>query len=109
MTTPPSPATPSFRAVRGYLAHKKQRPRRALQYDSAYGPMVVLGDRAVFYKRGTPVVPNLRRRKTRTQGYPAHTKTSSRRTLQYRGTSLIRKRTPLGPYSRPMPRVLGWW
>jgi len=25
----------------------------------------------------------------------------------YRGTSLIRKRTPLGPYSRPMPRVLG--
>ena len=26
----------------------------------------------------------------------------------YRGTSLIRKRTPLGPYRRPMPRVLGW-
>ena len=25
----------------------------------------------------------------------------------YRGTSLIRKRTLLGPYSRPMPRVLG--
>ena len=25
----------------------------------------------------------------------------------YRGTSLIRKRTPLGPYRRPMPRVLG--
>ena len=25
----------------------------------------------------------------------------------YRGTSLTRKRTPLGPYSRPMPRVLG--
>ena len=24
----------------------------------------------------------------------------------YRGTSLIRKRLPLGPYSRPMPRVL---
>ena len=24
----------------------------------------------------------------------------------YRGTSLIRKRTPLGPYRRPMPRVL---
>ena len=24
-----------------------------------------------------------------------------------RGTSLIRKRTPLGPYRRPMPRVLG--
>ena len=24
----------------------------------------------------------------------------------YRGTSLTRKRTPLGPYSRPMPRVV---
>ena len=24
-----------------------------------------------------------------------------------RGTSLIRKRTPLGPYRRPVPRVLG--
>ena len=26
----------------------------------------------------------------------------------YRGTSLTKKRTPLGPYSRPMPRVPGW-
>ena len=26
----------------------------------------------------------------------------------YRGTSLIRKRHPLGPYGRPMPRAL-WW
>ena len=25
----------------------------------------------------------------------------------YRGASLTRKRTPLGPYRRPMPRVLG--
>ena len=25
----------------------------------------------------------------------------------YRGTSLTRKCTPLGPYRRPMPRVLG--
>ena len=25
----------------------------------------------------------------------------------YRGTSLLIKRTPLGPYRRPMPRVLG--
>ena len=25
----------------------------------------------------------------------------------YRGTSLIRKLTPLGPYRRPMPRVVG--
>ena len=28
---------------------------------------------------------------------------------QHRGTSLARKRTPLGPYRRPMPRVLGGW
>ena len=27
--------------------------------------------------------------------------------VHYRGTSLIRKRTPLGPYRRTMPRVLG--
>ena len=27
----------------------------------------------------------------------------------YMGTSLIRKHTPLGPYRRPMPRVLGGW
>ena len=25
---------------------------------------------------------------------------------RYRGTSLIRNRAPLGPYSRPMPRAL---
>jgi hypothetical protein len=31
----------------------------------------------------------------------------SRTTLDYRGTSLTRKRTPLGPYRRPMPRALG--
>ena len=30
-----------------------------------------------------------------------------RELIIYRGTSLIRKRTPLGPYLRPMPRVLG--
>ena len=27
-------------------------------------------------------------------------------TIQCRGTSLLRKRTPLGPYRRPMPRPL---
>ena len=31
----------------------------------------------------------------------------SNRILQYRGTSLTRKCTPLGPYRRPRPRVLG--
>ena len=28
--------------------------------------------------------------------------------LRYRGTSLIRNRAPLGPYSRTIPRVI-WW
>ena len=28
--------------------------------------------------------------------------------VNYRGTSLIRNCTPLGPYSRTMPRVLRW-
>ena len=28
--------------------------------------------------------------------------------VQYRGTSRIRNRAPLGPYSRNMPRAL-WW
>jgi len=37
------------------------------------------------------------------QGYLAHKKTPSPRTL---GTSLIRKRLPLGPCSRPIPMAL---
>ena len=40
--------------LQGYLAHKKQRPHRALQEDYAYGPMVALGGRAVSHERGTP-------------------------------------------------------
>ena len=27
--------------------------------------------------------------------------------VQYRGTSLVKKTTPLGPYRRPTPRALG--
>ena len=41
--------------LQGYLAHKKQRPPRTLQQDSAQGPMVVLGDGAISHVRGTPV------------------------------------------------------
>ena len=32
---------------------------------------------------------------------------SARATSAYRGASLAKKRTPLGPYRRPIPRVLG--
>ena len=31
-----------------------------------------------------------------------------RRIGQYRGTSLMIKRLPVGPYSRAMPRALRW-
>ena len=33
--------------------------------------------------------------------------TGSRKVRPYRGTSLTRKRTPLGPYHRPVPESLG--
>ena len=48
----------------------------------------------ISYERGAPVVGGRRR--------------VSSVSSEYRGTSLARKRTPLGPYSRTMPRLL-WW
>ena len=43
MRVGPYPAGPGAReVVQGYLAHKKQPPRRTLQYPYAQGPMVVL-------------------------------------------------------------------
>ena len=41
--------------VHGYLAHKKPSPHGTLPYTYVYGPMVVLGRRALSYERGTPV------------------------------------------------------
>ena len=41
--------------VHGYLAHKKQPPRRTLQKDHAWAHVVVLGEGAVSYEPGTPV------------------------------------------------------
>ena len=38
----------------------------------------------------------------------ANCKTHHLPTWNYRGTSLTRKRSPLGPYRRPMPRALRW-
>ena len=55
--------------------------------------MVVLGGLAFSYERGNPVGRPLRH--------------ASNTGNVYRGTSLTRKRTPLGPYRRPMPRILG--
>ena len=53
---------------------------------------------AVSYERGTPVW-------TRVNSTGALIPEEAR--LSYRGTSLTRKRTPLGCHHRPMPRVLG--
>ena len=36
--------------LRGYLAYKKLRPPRTLQWDYAWGPMVTLGKEAVSYE-----------------------------------------------------------
>ena len=51
------------------------------------------------------VMPSLRPRGSHSRSLPQSGSTTVK--LRYRGTSLIRKRTPLGPYRRPMPRVLG--
>ena len=42
------------------------------------------------------------------RGCPAARHGRVRAINQYRGSSLIRKLHPLGPYSRPMPRALSW-
>ena len=54
-----------------------------------------------------------RPRATCNQGYYTKTNTGFElstwtRRMAHRGTSLIRNCTPLGPYSRPIPRAL-WW
>ena len=45
----------SGRSLQGYLADKKQRPLRTLQWDFAEGPMVALGEGAASFERGTLV------------------------------------------------------
>ena len=82
--------------VQGYLAHKKPPSRRTLQQAFAQGPMVILGGWAFSYERGTPV-----RR-------PMRSNRSNFAHITYRGTSLTRKRLPVGPYSRTVPRALRW-
>ena len=62
----------------------------------------VLGGWAVSYERGTPASPVSTSLESQAAllSRPVHS-------VVYRGTSLTRKRTPLAPYRRPMPRVLG--
>ena len=67
---------------------------------------MVLGGVAVSYERGTPGIDT-------TWTWPRSPLTIEPQGVtwitspEYRGTALTRKRTPLGPYRRPMPRVLG--
>ena len=65
--------------------------------------MTVLGGGAFSYERGTPAV---------FQGFVSVSRVIEAMgdllLVPYRGTSLIRKRPPLGSYSEPMPRSLRW-
>jgi len=51
-----------------------------------------------------PCAPALKSQVMRFSKFKEHRKLRER---SYRGKSLIRKRTPLRPYRRPMPRVVG--
>ena len=44
-----------------------------------------------------------------TRTFPTHARCTGPRPAEilYRGTSFTKQRTPIGPYLRPMPRVLG--
>jgi len=57
---------------------------------------------AVSYERGTPVVAQGAQLSVERRG-----ERDQRGWDDDRGTSLIKKNTSLGPYRRPMPRVLG--
>jgi len=89
------------RHLQGYLAHKKhphlQDPAVALYLGTCGDPRGM----GVSYERGTPVC------------HEKDEQHAERAFSMYRGTSLARKRTPLGPYSRPMPMsprgLLGGW
>ena len=62
--------------------------------------MVALGGGGQFFMGEVPLYP---------EAGPSPEAGSSKThfLLWYRGTSLARKHTSLGPYRRPMPRVLG--
>ena len=66
---------------------RKRAPSLGLSKDPVHGPTVGSYEEALSCERDTHVVKR--------EGVP------------YRGTSLIRNHTTLGPYRRPMPRDLG--
>ena len=62
---------------------------------------------------GSNVIPRRARPGTAGLGPPGTAGLGPQRGAAYRGTSLIRNNSSLGPYSSPMPRegapVLAWW
>jgi hypothetical protein len=115
--TPPQQCNSTATAwspVQGYLAHKKQPPFLGPSQEPRHGPTVGSHGGAVSYERGTLLVaprPSPRHTCARGEGErgPHGSSVAARRQPghRYRGTSLTRKRTPLGPYHRPVPRVQG--
>jgi len=128
-TVLPSTAGRGIR-LQGYLAHKKTPPPRTLQYTylAPYG-----GPRggSFSYGRGAPVWRNciyhrgpqgrvalpeppscsrnpltLKKHRSRCALATKFVSLMPEPTPPYRCTSVQRKRSPLGPYRRPMPRVL---
>ena len=77
--------------------------------------MGVLGRGAVSYERGAPIlgqtaplkILNFTARGAVTFNETAEVHYVGLGVLGYRGTSLMRNTPLLGPYRRPMPRVLG--
>jgi hypothetical protein len=71
--------------------------------------MVDPGVWAVSYERGTPAVSLFRGSSRCATRRPRLPRARRRRLVRHRErvTSLIRKRAPLGPYRRPMPRAGG--
>jgi len=80
-TTPPSPCP--------------HAPPLSTSSDASPAPRATSGNAHTTPARSTPA--------TGEYSVPSEARSASR----YRGTSLIRKRTPLGPYSRPLHGALG--
>ena len=95
------------RTVQGFLSQKKSPPP----------PRTIIGPQATAYRRVLRGVVFLWARYPckqyhRPGGFPmlkvSETSGAGGEALHpYRGTSFIRNRHPVGPYSRTMPRVLG--
>ena len=78
------------RGLQGYLAHEK--PPTPQDHHRALGVGLLLGFKGERF---------------RMSAVPLYRGCGKAAFTTYRVTSLTRKRTPLGPYRRPMPRVLG--